>query len=230
MPSPGLERREPAGPPRGVVLMLHGGAKAGLNPVGGQERLVPAYVGHAQRARSSGCSTQGLSLWLLRFGVRGWNAGAGPEPSPVPDARWALDQAAAAAPRRAGRAARALHGRPDRRPRRRPPRVVGVVALAPWLEPSDPVHALAGRHLVAGHGSRDRITSARMTRAYVERAGRRRRLGGVRRHGPARPLHAAPARRLEPVRAGEHPRGPRTAPCPRSTATSEMPGRPRWST
>jgi hypothetical protein len=50
------------------------------------------------------------------------------------------------------------------------PSVVGVVGLAPWLEPSDPVSTLAGRHLVAGHGSRDRITSAQVTRAYVDGA------------------------------------------------------------
>ena len=47
---------------------------------------------------------------------------------------------------------------------------VALVALAPWLERSDPVHTLAGRHLVAGHGSRDRITSPRATEAYVRRA------------------------------------------------------------
>ena len=50
------------------------------------------------------------------------------------------------------------------------PSVVGVVGLAPWLESSDPVRRLAGRHLVAGHGSRDKITSARATRAYLDRA------------------------------------------------------------
>jgi predicted esterase len=52
------------------------------------------------------------------------------------------------------------------------PAVVGVVAMAPWLEPQDPVDTLDGRHLIAGHGSRDKITSARMTRAYVDRASR----------------------------------------------------------
>jgi predicted ATPase len=36
----------------------------------------------------------------------------------------------------------------------------------------DPVDTLDGRHLIAGHGSRDKITSARMTRAYVDRASR----------------------------------------------------------
>jgi fermentation-respiration switch protein FrsA (DUF1100 family) len=44
------------------------------------------------------------------------------------------------------------------------------VALAPWLPPTDPVDALAGRELHAAHGRRDHITSARATREYVERA------------------------------------------------------------
>ena len=50
------------------------------------------------------------------------------------------------------------------------PSVVGVVALAPWFEASDPVRKLAGRHFIAGHGSRDKITLARATRAYVDQA------------------------------------------------------------
>jgi pimeloyl-ACP methyl ester carboxylesterase len=50
------------------------------------------------------------------------------------------------------------------------PLVLGVVALAPWLPPDESVAALAGRELHAAHGRRDRITRARDTRAYVERA------------------------------------------------------------
>jgi hypothetical protein len=49
--------------------------------------------------------------------------------------------------------------------------VRGVVALAPWLPPGEPVAALAGRQLHAAHGRRDTITSPEATRAYVERAG-----------------------------------------------------------
>jgi len=50
------------------------------------------------------------------------------------------------------------------------PSVGGVVALAPWFERTDPVRHLAGRHFIAGHGRRDRITSAAMTRAFVDQA------------------------------------------------------------
>jgi predicted esterase len=50
------------------------------------------------------------------------------------------------------------------------PAVRGLVALAPWFPPGESVEALRGKHLVAAHGSRDRITSARATQAYVRRA------------------------------------------------------------
>ena len=112
----------------------------------------------------------GLSLWLLRFSVRGWNLGVADEPSPVPDARWALQQVEREHPGlpvvllgHSMGARTAVHAADH-------PGVVGVVGLAPWLEPGDPVTALTDRHLVAGHGSRDRITSAKMTRKYVDRA------------------------------------------------------------
>jgi pimeloyl-ACP methyl ester carboxylesterase len=169
MPSPGLDRRDPVGRPRAVVLMLHGGAKTGLNEVGGRSASF-RRTSAMRNALQEPMLEQGLSLWLLRFGVRGWNAGTGPEPSPVPDARWALDQAAAEHPdvpvillghSMGGRTAVAVADHPA---------VTGVVGLAPWLGPTDPVRTMTGRHLIAGHGSRDRITSARMTRAYVERA------------------------------------------------------------
>ena len=97
MPAPGLIRSEPAAQPRGVVLMLHGGAKTGLEPVGPRS----ASRWRTDRMREviePRVHEAGLALWMLQFGVRGWNLGAAAEPSPVPDGRWALDQVAAAHP------------------------------------------------------------------------------------------------------------------------------------
>lgn len=169
MPAPDLTRTEPGAPSRGVVLMLHGGAKLGSEPVG---RRSASYWRSdlMRRAISSRIHDAGLSLWLLRFGVRGWNLGLGAQPSPIPDARWALEQVRTEHPGlpivllgHSMGARTSVHVADD-------PAVVGVAALAPWLEPGDPYTALTDKHLVAGHGSRDRITSARMTRAYVDRA------------------------------------------------------------
>ena len=91
-------------------------------------------------------------------------------PSPVPDARWALDEV-----RRelgdvpvvllghsmGGRTAVAVADDPS---------VVGVVALAPWLPPGEPVGTLAGKQFAAAHGRSDRITSFRQTRAFCRAA------------------------------------------------------------
>ena len=149
--------------------MLHGGAKAGLKPVGARSASLRRTTA-MRNAIERELLDAGTALWLLRFGVRGWNAGLGPEPSPVPDVRWAIDRAAEEHPDvpvillgHSMGARAAVHAADH-------PGVAGVVGLAPWLERSDPVRTLSGRHFAAGHGSRDRITSARMTRKYVERA------------------------------------------------------------
>ncbi len=169
MPTPELFRSEPDGAARGVVLMLHGGAKTGVEAVadGSASFWRTSRMRDAIQAR---IHDAGLSLWLLRFSVRGWNLGVADEPSPVPDARWALQQVEREHPGlpvvllgHSMGARTAVHAADH-------PGVVGVVGLAPWLEPGDPVTALTDRHLVAGHGSRDRITSAKMTRKYVDRA------------------------------------------------------------
>jgi dienelactone hydrolase len=113
---------------------------------------------------------EGVDVWLLRYAVRGWNARAGAVPSPVPDARWALEQV-----RRelgevpvvllghsmGGRTAVAVADDPS---------VVGVVALAPWLPPGETDAALAGKQLAVAHGRRDRITSLRQSRAFCQGA------------------------------------------------------------
>ena len=109
-----------------------------------------------------------LALSLLQHGQRGWNGTT--DPAPVRDARDALADLAAAHPdvpvvlighSMGGRTA--CRSADD-------PRVVGVVALAPWLPEHEPNAGIATRHLRVMHGTNDPWTSARLSRAYVERS------------------------------------------------------------
>ena len=182
-----VEKRLVLGPEpddvRAVALMLHGGAERGHDPI--DERSLAFRRTRWMTTTISGrLARSGVRTAMLRFRVKGWNAqragsvatdanaGHEPEPSPVADARDALAHLRANVPDLPivlvghSMGARTAAWVADE------PGVVGVVGLAPWLPPDDPVHALAGRHLVAAHGRRDRITSARATAAYVRRAER----------------------------------------------------------
>jgi len=160
------EHAAPPGP-TGLVLMLHGGKDRGTEVVDGRSaswRRSAAMAG----ALSGPLVDAGVAVWLLRYRHRGWNGGTGP----VADARWALDQVRERLPGvpvvllgHSMGARTSVHVADDEAVR-------GVVALAPWFPSGEPVAALAGRRLVAAHGGRDRITSPRATRAYVERAQR----------------------------------------------------------
>lgn len=169
-PSPQLSRLEPAGPARGVVLMLHGGAERGTEPVG-PRHLAPWRTGLMRSAIAPRLLAAGHAVWLLRFAVKGWNPHL-PVPSPVADGRWALDQVRATHDDlpvvllgHSMGARTAVHVADH-------PSVAGVVALAPWFAAEDPVSPLQDRRLVAAHGRTDKITRAGATRAYVDRARR----------------------------------------------------------
>jgi len=164
-----LTRRDVRGAPSGLIVMLHGGKEHGLGPVTGRSgswwrsrAMMRQITGRAHRA--------GVSVWLLRYRREGWNPGVAPDPSPVPDARQALEQARrelADVPvvlvghSMGGRTAVAVADDPA---------VRGVVALAPWLPDGERVAPLAGRRFAAAHGRSDRITSAARTEQFARRA------------------------------------------------------------
>lgn len=149
---------------RAVALLLHGGKQASTQPVDGRSaswRRMAAM----QRAITPDLHDAGIGTWLLRYRVRGWNGGR-----PVDDARWALDvvrhhlgNVPVVLLGHSMGARTAVHVADD-------PSVVGVVALAPWWLPEDPVDRLQDKPVVAAHGRTDKITSARQTRAFLRRA------------------------------------------------------------
>lgn len=162
---PSLTRRDVADP-QALVLVLHGGKQRSRQPVDGRSASWRRMAA-VHRAVGPALAEAGASSWLLRYRERGWNQRA-----PLADARWALDQVR----REVGAVPVVLLGHSmgarvaayvadDES-------VVGVVGLAPWWQPDDPVAALAGRRVAAAHGRTDKITSARMTRAFLERASR----------------------------------------------------------
>ena len=165
----------------GLVVLLHGGAERGTDPVD-HRSLALRRTRWMFRSISADLVSGGIGVGLLRFSVKGWNAKhegsaatgsnaqQGELPSPVRDARLAIADLHAAHPDLPivllghSMGARTAAWAADQ------PGVVGVVGLAPWFPAGDPVGALAGKHLVAAHGRRDRITSAKASRIFVRRA------------------------------------------------------------
>lgn len=165
---PTLRVRPATGRTTTVVLVLHGGRSHSDQPTTpGQlayRRMVPIAT-----AIHRWCRDDGGAVWLMRNRVRGWNE---PQQDAVLDARWALDEIERRHPESdvvlvghsmGGRAALRVADRPN---------VWAVCALAPWLEPNEPIAQLAGRSVLIAHGTRDRWTDPAASAAYVARARR----------------------------------------------------------
>ena len=141
--------------PKGVALVLHGGASRRENIMVSPTQLsVLRMVPIAKRiARAGG---KDLAVFRLLNSRRGWETSH----TPVHDAYWALDQIAERLGRRlptslvghslGGRAAILAAPRPE---------VRSVTALAPYVYPSDLPRGLSDQRILIVHGTGDRIAS-----------------------------------------------------------------------
>jgi pimeloyl-ACP methyl ester carboxylesterase len=148
---------------RAVAVVLHGGRETSVAPVSARQLAVLRMVPIARHLASAG-KADGLGVWRLRFRYRGWNSDA----RPVADVRWAARQLreqygdvpiVLVGHSMGGRAALWAADEPG---------VVGVVGLAPWVTPNEPSKQVIGRRLLVVHGTRDRTTSAKNSKALVD--------------------------------------------------------------
>ncbi|MFE7706616.1 alpha/beta fold hydrolase [Streptomyces sp. NPDC057486] len=163
------DRRPPVA---AAVLLLHGGRETGTGPPPPGPLNLPALrMRPFARAviRATRDESVDVAVRCVRYGHLGWN---GSREDALHDAVRALDgvrrefgevpvvlvghsMGARAALRAAGH-----------------PLVRGVVGLAPWCPPGDPVTQLADRDIVLLHSTRDRVTSPQASQALATRARR----------------------------------------------------------
>ncbi|WP_327176943.1 alpha/beta hydrolase [Streptomyces sp. NBC_01335] len=164
--------------PSAAVLVLHGGRAQGTGPPPPGLLNLPGlrmwpFIRSLVRATTGEHRTDGAVGPVLvrgvRYGHRGWN---GERDDAFHDAVHALDvlqDEAGDVPvillghSMGARAALRAGGHPL---------VRGVVGLAPWCPPGDPVTQLSGRDVVLLHSTRDRVTSPQATQSLVTRARR----------------------------------------------------------
>ncbi|MEU8518740.1 alpha/beta hydrolase [Streptomyces sp. NBC_01216] len=162
---PLVPRTSPA-VPSAAVLLLHGGRADGLerpSPLGLAALRMRPFAAAITRA------TRGRDVLVaeVRYRHRGWNGDRRDAARDAEAALARLRERAGEVPvvlvghSMGGRAA--LSAAAD-------PLVRGVVALAPWCPPGEPVDHLAGRRLFLLHDERDRITSAAESWVFVRRA------------------------------------------------------------
>ncbi|GHB26296.1 alpha/beta hydrolase [Streptomyces chryseus] len=153
---------------KAAILLLHGGRSDALTPPP-LLNLPSARMRPFGTAILKATSEHDVLLASVRYRYRGWN---GSRTDPVHDAQEALDELKLLAPlrpvvlvghsmgaRAALRVAEHSH-------------VSGVVALAPWCPPGEPVAHLRTKQVIIVHDEHDRVTNAHDSWDFVRRARR----------------------------------------------------------
>ncbi len=154
--------------PEGLVLVLHGGAaRRDAMMVSPAQLSVLRMIPIARRISRAGSGR--LAVFRLLNSHRGWNS----RRTPVQDVDWALGQLRGRlGPLPIGLVGHSLGGRAALLSAGQPG-VASVVALAPWVYPTDFADA-TGRQVLIVHGSSDRVASpqrsATVARAMGDRA------------------------------------------------------------
>lgn len=160
--------------PRGVVLLLHGGA-GGAEPLGVSSHQ-PSVLRMVPLAWRLAATTRGLAVVRVLNSFRGWHSSR----TPVDDAVQALDELSG----RYGRVpaclvGHSLGGRAAVLAAAERDHVRAVVALAPWVH-ADDGDALDGRRVLVVHGGRDAVAPEPRALAMARRLSARNEVGVVR--------------------------------------------------
>jgi dienelactone hydrolase len=160
MTRPGVDLvRHPAGA-TDLVLLAHGGME---NSQAVPHTWQPPILRMWPFAWAARTAVPDAAIGMMRYRYRGWNGAAA---DPVADLRAVLDDLPPMIRRvvlighsMGGRAVVAAGDHP---------RAAGVLALAPWLPPGEPLTSVRPPVTFA-HGTEDRITDPRATAAYANR-------------------------------------------------------------
>jgi dienelactone hydrolase len=158
--------------PEGAVLVLHGGASRRGSPMVSPTQLsVLRMIPIARRIAQAG--RQRLAVFRLLNTTRGWDTSH----TPVDDARWALARMA----ERLGTLPTCLvgHSLGGRAALLAAGQAHSVVALAPWVYPTDVPQRLDGQEILIVHGARDRVASPQRSAALARALSARARVGYV---------------------------------------------------
>jgi predicted esterase len=164
---PRLEPRPVDGATRAVALFCHGGTIASVQPPRERALSLVRMRGIEQFVADS-TAGRGVSTYLLRYRVAGWNGMAA---DAYADVRWSLDRIRAehgtqvpivlVGHSMGGRAALRAGGDGQ---------VRAVCALAPWTPPGEPTGHLRKQTVAILHGRGDRWVPASLSAEFAVRA------------------------------------------------------------